>query len=62
MSVIVKVPLIGPLTVGWKVTLMVQEAPAARLEAQLSVWKKLLLMLMLEMVRVALPVFVRVLV
>ena len=60
MSVMVTEPLREPVAVGVKVTLMVQEALVARLEPQVLVWEKSPLVAMLVMVRVALPVFVRV--
>ena len=60
MSVMVRVPLVGPMTVGENVTLIVQKALAARLPPQLLVWPKLTLVAMLVMVNWALPVLVRV--
>ena len=56
MSVTVTVPVIRPLPVGLKVTLILQEAPAATLEPQVLVWENSPLIAMLVMVRVALPV------
>jgi hypothetical protein len=53
-------PLREPVAVGVKVTLIVQEALAARLEPQVLVWEKSPLTVMLLMVRVALPVLLRV--
>jgi hypothetical protein len=60
LSVIVTAPVLVPVAVGLKVTLMVQLALAATLEPQVLVWEKSPLVLMLEMLRVVLPVFVRV--
>jgi hypothetical protein len=60
LSVTVRVPVLVPLAVGAKVTLRVQEALAARLEPQVLVWEKSPLAVMLLMVRVALPVLLRV--
>ena len=62
LSVMVSVPVSGPAAVGEKVTLIVQLAPTLTLLPQLFVWEKfpLVVMLMLVMVRVALPVLVRV--
>jgi hypothetical protein len=56
----VKEPLREPLAVGVKVTLRVQLALAARLEPQVLVWEKSPLTAMLVMLRVALPVLLRV--
>jgi hypothetical protein len=56
----VKKPLREPLAVGVKVTLRVQLALAARLDPQVWVWEKSPLTVMLVMLRVALPVFLRV--
>jgi hypothetical protein len=53
-------PLSEPATVGVKMTLIVQEALAARLEGQLLVWEKSPLAAMLLMLRAALPVLLRV--
>jgi hypothetical protein len=53
-------PLREPVAVGVKVTLIVQEALAATLEPQVLVWEKSPLMVMLLIVRVALPVLLRV--
>jgi hypothetical protein len=60
LSVMVRVPVLVPAVVGLKVTLMVQLAPAATLEPQVLVWEKSPLVLMLLMLRVALPVFLSV--
>jgi hypothetical protein len=60
LSVTVRVPVPVPLAVGVKVTLRAQEALAATLEPQVLVWEKSPLMVMLLMVRVALPVLLRV--
>ena len=60
MSVIVTVPDLVPVVVGLKVTLMVQAELAATLELQVLVWEKSPLTAMLEMVRPALPVLLRV--
>jgi hypothetical protein len=56
----VKEPLREPLAVGVKVTLRVQLALAARLEPQVLVWEKSPLVVMLVMLRTALPVLLRV--
>ncbi len=60
MSAMITVPVLVPVAVGLKATLMVQEAPAARLELQVLVWEKSPLAVMLVIVRVAFPAFVRV--
>ena len=60
LSVMVKEPFREPLAVGVKVTLRVQLALAARLEPQVLVWEKSPLTVMLVMLRVALPVLLRV--
>ena len=60
LSAMVKEPLREPLTVGVKVTLRVQLPLAARLEPQVLVWEKSPLTVMLVMLRVALPVLLRV--
>ena len=60
LSAMVKEPLREPLTVGVKVTLRVQLALAARLAPQVLVWEKSPLTVMLVMLRVALPVLLRV--
>jgi hypothetical protein len=53
-------PVREPVAVGVKVTLRVQLAPAARLGPQVLVWAKSPLAVMLVIVRVALPVLLRV--
>jgi hypothetical protein len=60
LSVMVSVPLSGPVAVGEKVTLIVQEPLAATLPPQVLVWPKLALVAMLVMVSTALPVLLRV--
>src|SRR6266852_2592593 len=55
LSVIESVPVSFPPSMGTKVTLMVQLAPAGRLEPQLSVSLKLALAAMLVMLSVAVP-------
>ena len=60
LSVMVKAPLLEPLAVGVKVTLRVQLPLAATLEPQVLVWEKSPLTAMLVMLRVALPVLLRV--
>jgi hypothetical protein len=60
LSAMAKEPLREPLTVGVKVTLRVQLALAERLEPQVLVWEKSPLAVMLVMLRVALPVLLRV--
>jgi ABC-type sulfate transport system permease component len=55
----VRVPVLVPVAVGLKVTLIVQEALTAKLEPQVLVWEKSPLTVMLVMVRVALPVLLR---
>src|SRR5208337_3257708 len=60
LSVMVTAPVRVPAAVGLKVTLRVQLAPAATLEPQVLVWEKSPLTVMLVMLRVALPVFLRV--
>jgi hypothetical protein len=60
LSVMVTAPLRVPAAVGLKVTLSVQVALAARLEPQVLVWEKSPLAVMLEMLRVAPPVFLSV--
>jgi hypothetical protein len=59
LSVIVTAPVRVPAAVGLKVTLRVQLALAARLEPQVLVWEKSPLAVMLIMLRVALPVLLR---
>ena len=56
LSLMVEEPLREPLAVGVKVTLRVQLALAARLEPQVLVWENSPLVVMLVMLRVALPV------
>jgi hypothetical protein len=56
----VKAPVLALAAVGLKVTVMVQLAPAARLGAQVLVSVKSPLVLMLVMLRVAVPVFLSV--
>ena len=60
LSVMVSVPVSGPVAVGEKVTLIVQEPLAATLLPQLLVSPKLVLVAMLAIVRAALPVLLRV--
>ncbi len=60
LSVMVSVPVSGPLAVGEKVTLIVREPLAATLPPQLSVSPKLALGAMPVMVSAALPVLLRV--
>jgi hypothetical protein len=60
LSVMVSVPVSGPVAVGEKVTLIVQEPLAATLPPQVLVWPKLALVAMLVMVSTALPVLLRV--
>jgi hypothetical protein len=60
LSVMVTAPVLVPMAVGLKVTLRVQLALAARLAPQLLVWEKSPLAVMLVMLRVALPVLLRV--
>jgi hypothetical protein len=60
LSVMVIEPLREPVAVGVKVTLRLQLALAARLEPQVLVWEKSPLAVMLVMLRVALPVLLRV--
>jgi hypothetical protein len=55
LSVIVRVPANVPVAVEEKVTLMVQEAPAATLAPQVLVWTKLALVAMLDIRRLAFP-------
>jgi hypothetical protein len=56
----VRVPVSGPVAVGEKVTLIVQEALAATLPPQLLLWPKLPVVVMLVIVREALPVLLKV--
>jgi hypothetical protein len=60
LSVIVRVPLSGPLVLGVKLTLIVHEPPAVTLLPQLLVWPKLLLAVMLLTLRAAVPLLFRV--
>lgn len=60
MSVTVTAPLRAPVAVGVKVTVMEQLAAAAIELPQLLVWPKSPLAAMLVMVRLAVPVLVRV--
>jgi hypothetical protein len=63
LSVMVNVPLSGPVVVGAKLTLMVQFVPAARVEelaGQLLVSEKLALVTMLVIVRGTVPVLLTV--
>ena len=60
LSVMVSVPVSGPVAVGEKLTLIVQEPLAATLPPQLLVWPKLALVAMLVMVSATLPVLFRV--
>ena len=64
MSVMVRAPLKLPALAGVNVTLIVQLAPAATLVPQVLVWAKspalVPLRVMLVMLRVALPLLVRV--
>jgi hypothetical protein len=59
LSVMVKVPVSVPATVGANETLIVQAAPAARLCGQVFVWEKSPVITMLVMVKAAVPLFVR---
>jgi hypothetical protein len=56
----VTAPVLVPAAVGLKVTLRMQLALGARLGPQVLVWEKSPLAVMLAIVRVALPVLVRV--
>jgi hypothetical protein len=56
LSVMVRLPVSGPVAVGEKVTLIVQEPLAATLPSQLSVSPKLALTATLVMVSAPLPV------
>ena len=60
LSVMVTDPVLVPEIVGVKVTLMAQLTLAATLEPQVLVWEKLPPTVMLEMLRVALPVLLSV--
>ena len=58
LSVMVSVPVREPVVVGLKATLMVQKLPAAALPAQVFVWEKSPLAVMLEIASEALPVLI----
>jgi hypothetical protein len=60
LSLTVIVPVSVPVVVGLNVTLIVQLAPAAKLEPQLFVSAKLALVAMLLIVRLVVPVLVSV--
>jgi hypothetical protein len=60
LSVTVTLPVLIPVAVGSKVTLMVQLALAATLEPQVLVWEKSPLTVILETLRAALPVLLSV--
>ena len=60
LSVMVNVPVSGPVAMGEKVTLIVQEPPAATLLPQLLVSPKSALAAMLVIMSAALPVLLRV--
>ena len=60
LSVMVTAPFLVPVAVGLKVTLRVQFALAATLEPQVLVCEESPLAVMLVMLRVALPVLLRV--
>lgn len=60
LSVMVTAPVLAPPAVGLKVTLRVQLALAATLEPQLLVWEESPPAVMLAMLRVPLPVLLRV--
>src|SRR3954469_3315335 len=60
LSLIVKLPVRTPITVGVKVTLMVQVAPSARFAGQSLVWKKSPLMVIPLMVAPVFPLLVSV--
>lgn len=59
LSVTERVPLRGPVTVGVKVTLMLQFAPAASVLPQLFVWAKSPLAAMVAIDKGPVPLFVR---
>ena len=59
MSVTVIEPVRVPVAVGVKVTVIVHDELAARLEPQVLVWEKSPLGVMLEIARAAPPVLVR---
>src|SRR5438552_16287277 len=60
LSTIVRVPVALPLTMGWNVTLIVQFAAAGKPAGQLFVCANGRLVVMLEILRLAVPVFVNV--
>jgi hypothetical protein len=60
LSVMVTAPVLVPVAVGLKVTLSVQLALAATVEPQVLVWEKSPLAVTLVILRVTLPVFLRV--
>jgi hypothetical protein len=60
LSEMLRVPVLVPLATGLKVTEIVQLAPALTLLAQVLVWEKSPLAVMLEMANEALPVLVSV--
>ena len=60
LSLRVIAPVREPMAVGVKVTLTAQLALAGKLEPQVLVWEKSPLVVMLEIVRVTLPVLLRV--
>jgi hypothetical protein len=60
LSEILRVPVLIPAAVGLKVTEIVQLAPALTVVPQVLVWEKSPLGVMLEMVRVTVPVLARV--
>ena len=62
LSEMLRVPVFIPAAVGLKVTKIVQSAPAFKLVAQVLVWVKSPLVVMVEIVSGALPVFVSVMV
>ena len=60
LSVMVSVPVSGPVDVGENVTLIVQDPLAARLPPQLLLWPKLALVVTPVMVSAAVPVLLKV--
>lgn len=60
LSVIVRVPVLLPATVGVKAILIAQVAPAAKLVPQLLVWEKSPVVTMLVIVKGEEPVLLRV--
>jgi hypothetical protein len=60
LSVMVKVPVRVPTTVGVNKTLIVQAAPAARLFGQVFVWEKSPVISKVVMIRGAVPLLVKV--